>query len=218
MTRRVWGIGTPRTLRPHWMLLELGLRYETREILTRSEGMQDPGFRALNQRGKIPVLEEDDLVIGESGAILFHLADRHRERVALAPEPATSERARFDDLCLFTLTELDASLYVIRRHEGLASLYGEAPAACRAAREYFLRQVGEIARRLADGRAHLLGDAFSAADILVMSCLEWAAMVQIALPEALDDYRVRLRARPAWATAIERNFTPAAMAALAEPG
>ena len=216
--RRVWGIGTSRTMRPHWMLLELGLPYETRPILTRSEGMNDPDFRRLNQRGKIPVLEDGDLVIGESGAILLALADRYRDRAELAPEPATPDRARFDDLCFYTLTELDAALYVIRRHEGLPSIYGEAPAACKAAREYFLRQVGEIERRLADGRAHLMGDAFSAADILVSSCLEWAAVVSIPLSDPLLAYRERVRARPAFAAAMERNFTPEALAALAAPG
>lgn len=215
--RRVWGIGTSRTFRPHWMLLELGLAYETREILTRSEAMNDPAFRRLNQRGKIPVLEDGELVIGESGAILFSLADRYRDRAVLAPQPATPERARFDDLCLFTLTELDATLYVIRRHEGLASIYGAAPTACEAARGYFLRQVQEIERRLADGRAHVLGEAFSAADILVMSCLEWAALVSIPLGAELCAYRDRIRARPAFGEAMRRNFTPEAMAALSAP-
>ncbi|MGH0029067.1 MAG: glutathione S-transferase family protein [Myxococcota bacterium] len=215
MTRRVWGIGTARTLRPHWMLRELDLPYETREILTRSEAMQDPEFRALNQREKIPVYQEDDFAMGESAAIVFHLADRHRDRVALAPERATRERARFDDLSFFAMTELDAALYVIRRHEGLPSIYGASPAACRAAREYFLRQVQEIVRQLADGRPYLMGDDFSALDILVLSCLEWAAVVEIALPDELSPYRERLRGRPAFASAMQCNFTPAAVAALA---
>jgi len=48
--RRVWGIGTARTLRVHWMLAELGLPYETRPILTRSEEMSAPEFRALSER------------------------------------------------------------------------------------------------------------------------------------------------------------------------
>lgn len=212
--RRVWGIGTPRTMRPHWMLHELGLPYDTKEILTRSEAMQDPTFHALNQRQKLPVFEDDGLVIGESGAILFYLADRHRDRVVLAPAPATRERARFDDLCLFTLTELDATLYVIRRHEGLVSIYGSAPTACEAARQYFLRGAGELERQLADGRAYLLGDAFSALDILVTTCLDWAAFVAVELPDALQVYKQRIAQRDAYAKAMARNFPPAAFEAL----
>ena len=212
--RRVWGIGTPRTMRPHWMLHELGLPYETKEILTRSEGMQDLAFQALNQRNKLPVFEDDGLVIGESGAILFYLADRYRDRAALAPAPATPERARFDDLCLFTLTELDATLYVIRRHEGLASIYGSSATACEAARQYFLRGAGELQRQLADGRAYLLGDAFSALDILVTTCLDWATFVAVELPDALLAYKQRIARRDAYVKAMARNFPPAALEAL----
>ena len=212
--RRVWGIGTPRTMRAHWMLEELSLPYETIEILPRGEGMNDPAFARLNRRRKVPVLEDDGLVIGESGAILFYLADRYRERVQLAPAPATPERARFDDLCFYTLTELDATLYVIRRHEGLPAVYGEAPVACEAARQYFLRQVAELERRLADGRPHLLSHDFSAADLLVATCLEWASFVSIPLPESLTPYRERIAKREGYARAMARNFPPAAFEAL----
>jgi glutathione S-transferase len=201
-------------MRPHWMLRELSLPYETVEILTRSEEMEDPAFQALNQRHKVPVLEDEGLVIGESGAILFYLADRYRDRAELAPAPATRERARFDDLCLYTLTELDAVLYVIRRHEGLASIYGSSPTACEAARQYFLRQAGELQRRLADGRPHLLGDAFSAADLLAMTCRDWATFVAVELPETLRVYRESIAKREAYQRAMATNFTPAAFEAL----
>lgn len=216
--RRVWGIGTPRTLRPHWMLHELDLPYETTKILTRSEAMDGPAFAALNGRQKIPVYEEDGLVIGESGAIVMHLADRHRDRAALAPEPGSAERARCDDLCLFALTELDAVLYVIRRHEGLPDIYGASQTACAAARGYVLRGVGEIERRLADGRPYLLGDAFSIADLLVASCLEWAVFVAIALPESVQPYRERIAKREALRKAMAINFPPEALAALRPAG
>lgn len=212
--RRVWGIGTPRTLRAHWMLEELGLPYETVAVLPRSESMDDPGFARLNGRHKVPVLEDGDVVIGESGAILFYLADRYRECARMAPAPATPERARFDDLCLYALTELDATLYVIRRHEGLPGVYGEAPAACAAARQYFLRQVAEMERRLADGRPHLLGDAFDAADLLVTTCLDWARFVSIPLSETLSAYRERVARREGYARAMATNFPPAAFEAL----
>ena len=110
-TRRVlWGIGTSRTIRAHWALQELGLAYETRPLIPRTKRMDDPEFRRLTLRGKVPFLEDGDVAIGESGAIVFHLADRYRDRGPLAPERATAERAVFDDLCLFILTELDAPL------------------------------------------------------------------------------------------------------------
>ncbi len=196
------------------MLCELGLEYETREIVPRTDSMNDPDFLEVSRRGKVPILEDGELVIGESGAIVFHLADRYREHATLAPEPATDARARFDDLCLFTLTELDAPLYVIRRHEGLPEIYGESPAAVDSAREYFLRQAGEPEARLSDGRPYLLGEDFSAADLLLASCLGWARFVDVALPEALEGHLARCSAREAFERARDRNFPPAAMAML----
>jgi len=212
--RVLWGVGTPRTLRAHWALLELGLLYETRPLIPRTPRMRDPEFLRLTRRGKVPFLEDGDVAIGESAAIAFHLADRYRDRGHLAPEPATAERAVFDDLCLFILTELDAALYIIRRHEGLPAVYGEAPAACSAARAYFLRGLGEVERRLADGRPHLLGDAFSAADLLLITCLAWARLVAIELPESLAGYCERIHQRAAFGRAVRVNFPPEAVAAL----
>lgn len=214
---RVWGIGTPRTLRVHWTLEELGLPYETRPILTRTDAMKDPAFRALSGRGKVPLLELGDQTIGESAAISLTLADRYRSAVALTPAQGSPERPAHDDLCFFAMTEMDALLYVLRRHEGLPDVYGESEIACTAARTYFLRSAGEIERRLADGRAHLLGDAFTIADLLVKSCLDWAGFCGIELPGTLRDYAARLGERPALRAAMATNFPPHALAALSRP-
>ncbi len=215
--RRLWGIGSPRTLRVHWMLLELGLDYETRPVIPRTESMNDPELLRWTQRGKIPFFEDGEVRIGESGAILFYLADRYRERGWFAPERGTTARAEFDDLALFALMELDAtSLYVVRRHEGLPEIYGEAPIACASARNYFLRQVSEIERRLADGRPYVLGDSFSAADILLVSCLAWAQFLSIPLADRLLAYRTHASAREAFALAMQVNFPPDVLAALSK--
>lgn len=211
---RVWGVGTSRTIRVHWALCELGLAYETREIIPRTESMLDPEFRALSQRGKVPILEDGDLVMGESCAILFYLSDRYRERAVLAPEPGTAERARFDDLCLFTLSELDAPLYIVRRHEGLADIYGAAPAAVASARSYFQQQAQHVERVLEKNGPHLIGSDFSAADLMLASCLAWARLIGIELPEILSDHLARSSQRAGYAEAVARNFTPAAMAML----
>ena len=213
--RRVWGIGSPRTLRVHWMLHELGLDYETRAVIPRSAAMDDPELERWTLRRKIPFLEDGEIRIGESGAIVFYLADRYRDRGRLSPEPGTNARAAFEELAFFILMELDATaLYVLRRHEGLPDVYGEAPAACSAARAYFTRMAGEIERRLADGRPHLLGEAFSAVDVLLTSCLVWAQFIGIPLAAALTAYRDRVATRPAFGRAMAVNFTPEALAAL----
>lgn len=218
ITRRVWGIGTSRTLRVHWMLAELGLDYETRAILTRTEGMEDPAFRALSGRGKIPLLEDGDLMIGESAAISLYLADRYRDRAVLAPLAGSDERAVHDELCFFIMTEMDALLYVIRRHEGLPDIYGKSEIACNAARDYFVRSAEEMERRLAGNKSYLQDETFQVADLLLKTCLDWAALCRISLPNSLQAYSERISSRPAYSKAIAINFTPEALSALARSG
>ena len=197
-------------MRAHWMLAELGLDYEFQEILPRTEGMEGEAFQSLNQRGKVPVFEDGELVIGESGAIVFYLADHYRDSRSLAPLSGTPERAVFDDLCFFALTELDAVLYIIRRHGGLPEVYGASPVAVRSAGEYFLRQVGEMDRRLDDGRPFLMGDEFSAADLLLETCLGWAQVVGLEISPLLVRYKQSISRREPYVQAFARNYPPSA--------
>ena len=69
----LWGTGTGRTMRAHWMLLELGLEYEFHPIQARSGETQTAEFMELNPRYKIPVLRHGRFVLTESAAILMHL-------------------------------------------------------------------------------------------------------------------------------------------------
>ena len=213
--RRLWGIGTPRTFRPHWMLAELGLEYETRDIITRTSNMEDSDFTALSKRGKIPLYEDGDLMIGESAAIVLFLAEHYRSPIqSFLPKIGTKERARHDELCFFIMTEMDAPLYIIRRHAGLPEIYGESIVAVDAAREYFLRSTKEIERRLSDDQSSLLGDTFTVADLLLKTCLDWAGFIHVPTPESLSAYSAAIAERPAYQVATAKNFRPASMAAL----
>jgi glutathione S-transferase len=214
---RIWGVGTIRTLRPIWMCHELGIEFDLEPIHTRTASMDNPDFASLSERGKIPLLEHGDVVIGESAAISLYLADHYRSKAVLAPKPGAVERALHDELCWFTMTEMDAILYTIRRHEGLPEIYGASDVACSAAREYALRSAGEMERRLSDGRAFLLGDEFTVADLLFKTCLDWAVFAaQIELPTSLRQYFGAMSARPAYTLAMTSNFPPEALALLTQ--
>jgi len=208
--RVLWGAGTPRTLRPHWALRELGLSYRNEPIIPRSASMERADFQAVSPRGKVPILDDGGRLVGESAAIVLYLADRYSSEGGRLDVPLDRpERGDYYDLCFFVLTELDATtLYVLRRHEGLPEIYGEARTAARAAREYFSRQLGEIERRLSDGRSYLLGDTFTSPDLLLVSCLDWARFVGIPPRERLAAYRDRIAQRPAYGEAMAANFAP----------
>ena len=206
MTQRrvLWGIGSARALRVHWALIELGLEYRSERIQSRSGETETPAYRRLNPRGKIPVFEDGALVLSESGAIVTYLAETYGNGRLIPAEGA--ERAKYFEWVSFVSMELDATtLYVLRRHEALAHIYGEAPAANAAARGYFDRMITAAAREIEDGRTYLLGTQFSGADILMTTCLDWALAYRVALPEPWLAYRERTVARPAHARATAAN-------------
>lgn len=204
---QLWGAGTARTLRVHWMLQELGLAYDAHLIGPRTGETRTDSFRRLNPKEKIPVLVDGALVLTESAAILTWLGDHHGRGTGLVPEPRTVERGRYDEWLSFLQMELDAhTLYVIRKHRDLATLYGEAPAAVETAIAGFTKQVAVVDTAL--GRhPYLLGERFSAADILLISVLDWAHAYQIDLAPVLAGYRARIRTRPAYQAASRLNFS-----------
>lgn len=198
----VWGIRSSRAMRVHWAMAELGLDYDTRPIGSRTGETQTPEYTKLNPSQKIPLLQDGDFTLSESGAIVAYLADNHDRRDApLAPRQGQA-RARYNEWCAFIAMELDAtSLYVLRRHKFLPEIYGAAPEVCQAAEEYFHRLMGRVEGALADARPYLMGEAFSGADILLTSCLDWALNYEIDLAEPVMAYRDRTNGRAAYAQA-----------------
>src|SRR3979490_79575 len=82
------GRGLARDMRVRWALEEVGQPYEVR--LVSFGEMEESAHRMLHPFGQIPTYEEGDLALFESGAIVFHLAERHG---GLLPDDANA-RAR----------------------------------------------------------------------------------------------------------------------------
>src|SRR5579863_3261903 len=82
------GRGLARDMRVRWVLEEAGQPYDVR--LLSFSAMKEPAHLALHPFGQIPTYEEGDLILFESGAIVFHIATRYP---GLLPDDATA-RAR----------------------------------------------------------------------------------------------------------------------------
>lgn len=202
----LFGIGTPRTMRAHWMLLELGVTYQSRPIQSRSGETLTHEFRRLNPRHKIPVLQHGSFVLTESAAIVQYLSETFADPAKLYAPRDANARAILNEWCYFIITELDAaSLYVVRRHEGLVSIYGEAPVAVDSAKAYFLHNLEAMTTRIPKA-GYLFDDLLSTADILLITCLDWASAINIALPQQALDYRQRVAQRSAYQEALKTNF------------
>jgi len=191
-------------------LAELGLAYDIEPLRTRTADMDRQDFVSLNASRKIPFLQDGDVSIGESIAIVTYLGDQYREQaqekgICLLPQ-AVAERAAYFEWSMFIGMELDAtSLYVIRRHQGLPHIYGASPEAVAAATEYFDRMIQVAETKMIAGKPYLLGNEFSGIDILMTACLDWAARLQLRIPPNLSAYRARQIQRKAYLQAKEIN-------------
>jgi glutathione S-transferase len=206
----LWGVGTSRTIRPHWALHELGLKYDVRPILPRTGETQTAEFTVLNARQKVPVLQDGDLVLTESAAIVTYLSDAYGTPDNRLFPVDVRGRAQCLEWCFFVISELDAtSLYVMRRHGDLRHIYGEAPLANDAAALYFQKQMRTVERALGDGVHYILGDRFSAADILLSTCVTWAVRYGVPVAASVLAYNEMVMARPGYIRAVESNAKPA---------
>jgi glutathione S-transferase len=198
----LWGVGTSRTVRAHWAMHELGLKYECRPILPRSGETKTPDFTKLNPRQKIPLLQDGSFTIGESAAIVTYLSRTYSSPDSSLVPDNPAEFARWLEWCFFIVSELDStSLYVMRRHgtnQGLAHIYGAAPGVVEKAGEYFRQQLRHVEVSLDDGRRYLMGDRFTSADILLTTCLVWAKEYGVGVCDNAVPYLERVTSRPAY--------------------
>ena len=203
----LWGIGTMRTHRPLWLAYEYGIAHDLKPVLPRSGETKTPAFLALNPRHKIPVLQHGDFALTESVAILNYLTDSFPAPADFFVPGDAAERARLDEWCSYAITELDSiALYTIRRHADLSELYGEAPNAVTAAKDYFNDQIDTMEERFQAAGPFLMGDRFSIADIVLVSCLDFARVYDFAFSDHLTEYRARMRARPAYRESFALNY------------
>jgi glutathione S-transferase len=157
------GRGLARDMRVRWALEEVGRPYKVR--LVSFGEMKEAAHRALHPFGQIPTYEEGDLALFESGAIVFHIAERH---AGLLPEDA-SARARATTWMFAALNTMEPPIV----ERGMATLV-ERDKSWYAERMPMLEdrvriRLGELSACLSD--ADWLDDAFSAGDLLMVSVL-----------------------------------------------
>jgi glutathione S-transferase len=182
-------------------LEELGLPHELITLdLARGEH-KAPKYLALHPHGQLPVLVDGGAVLRECGAIAVHLADKVPERGLAAPV-ATKDRGAYLQWCFYAMTTELPAIGKIALH----TLFLPPEARSAQVAEDGRREWADVARVLSDavrGRAWLLGDKFSTADVLVGGALWLAAFIGVldAHPE-LRAYFGRVRERPAFARAF----------------
>ena len=207
--RILWAVGTSRTIRAHWALIELNLSYKTEIIRTRTTDTETAAFKSVNPRQKIPVLQDGTLTMGESAAIVTYLAESYStEQVNLIPDNPKA-RAKYFEWMSFICMELDAtSLYVLRRHWSLPEIYGDSPIANKASEEYFNRMITAADKLKNPKQKYLLETGFSGVDFLMTTTLKWAIDYNQKIPNDFMEYLDHMVNRPGYIAALEANKMP----------
>jgi glutathione S-transferase len=203
---KVYGFPRSRSTRVVWMLEELGVDYAYVKVdLGAGEGLA-PEFRALNPAGKVPVLCDGSFCLKESAAILTYLGDRF-PAAKLVPPPGSLDYALYLQWAFFVLTELEQPLWTLAKHKFALPAEHRVPAIADTAIWEFARAAGTLARGIND-HGCLIGDRFTAADLLAAHTLSWAMAFKIPLkPPELETYAQRHLARPAYLRAKARDTT-----------
>ena len=193
------GKGLARDTRVRWALEELGQPYQVRLVSFRA--MKEPAHLALHPFGQIPTYEEGELALFETGAIVFHLAQRH---AGLLPEEPNA-RAR-------AITWMFASLNTVEPPilEYATAVLLESDKPWHAERlplvkERVRSRFKQLSERLGD--ADWLEGAFSAGDLMMVSVL-----LRMRASGILDEYPnlaayvARGEARPAYKRAFDAQL------------
>lgn len=202
---RLWGAGTTRTFRPIWVAEELGLEYELLPIGPRTGETQTAEYTRLTPKQKIPYLVDGTIRLSESVAISRYLIEQYGSGSTISAPSCIRSRAKEDEWVCYVYGELDeTSLYVMRRHGDLKEIFGEAPGVVAAARAYAGKHLSIIADYLED--REFVMNRLGLADIVLVSCLDWALHYGFALPESLETYRQRLAGRDGYQRAFNVNY------------
>ena len=161
-----------RGLRVTWMLEELEADYEFTLVPFGDNGFASEEYLKVNPAGKVPAIRDGDLVLTESAAIVTYLGDKFRNE-QLVPPAGTVGRAKYDQWCYFVLSELEQPLWTKGRHTFILPPDKRVPAVIETAEWEFQKALNILSRGL-DGNRYILGDTFSAADILIGHTLSWA--------------------------------------------
>lgn len=189
-----------RAFRARWLLEELALPYELRRVDLAKGEHRTPEYRRIHPLGAVPALVDGEHTLIESAAICLHLADRHPHK-HLAPAHDSPLRAAYYQWSVFAVATLDPLVAPVFARGLRWPEQRRLETATDDEHERFARAARALRLPLHEGQ-FLLGDVFSAADVLVGSVLAWAKTVGLlrSAPE-LDPYLHRLQDRPAYARA-----------------
>ena len=196
----VWGEG--RGFRVVWLLEEMGLPYRLRDVDLLAGVENDTEFLAINPAGFIPAIQDGDVTMVESIAIMEYLVARYGP-TPLAPGPHDPAFPAYQQFLHLGEAGLAASMYFVNGARNIAPEAERNNWSARQALNVFETRLGLVTRQLARS-PYLAGDTFTAADISVTYALEFGQRVGgVVLGEAELAYVARTTGRDGYKRAMD---------------
>lgn len=187
----------------HWMLHELGVPFQTHLLRFDPPEHKSPEFLAINPMGKVPTIRHKGVVVTESAAICCYLADEF-PAAGLAPAIGDPRRGTYLRWMFFSGSCIEPAMSdrALQREPGRPSMLGYGS---------FEDTMDTAAKAIAAGGPYLLGDMFSAADVVFGSTLNYGMMFGI-IPQRPEfvAYAEELKKRPAYQRAQAKDEEVAA--------
>jgi glutathione S-transferase len=189
--------GQVRDLRARWALDEAGIPYKTRLL---EQGDQDkPDYRALQPFGQVPILQDGDFTLFESGAIVLYIGER--SETLLPKDPAA--RAHATQWLIAALNSIEPSLMNVALIDLFYSNEEWAKLRRPGAVDFAKRRLAGLSKLLGD-KSYLDGDRFTAGDLLMTTVLRILKHTDIVTSDnRLAAYIDRCTARPAFKRALD---------------
>jgi glutathione S-transferase len=192
---KLYGVPGSRAMRSLWMLEEVGVPYEN--VKTHFVGgTRTPEYLKINPNGKIPALQDGELILWESLAINLYLGRKYDK--GLWPKTIEGEGHAFK-WSIWAMTEAEGPVLQALLHRTFLPEDQRDPKKAEEGAQNFQAPLKVLDDALA-GRQCLLGDTFTVADLNVASVVGWAPMAGIDLssvPNAAA-WLGRCTARPAY--------------------
>lgn len=188
--------GNTRDLRVLWALEEMGMAYEIIGMDHPNHDLDSPAFRAKNPFGQIPVVDDDGLVVTESGAILLYLA---RKSGRLMPRDLAGEA----QVLRWSVAALNSIEVPVLAHWFVDISGGKGTAPSEALYHWSAHRIAQLDGWL-DNRQFIATEEFTVADILMTHVLGGGTDPSLLKPHAnVRAYRERCLQRPAWKRTFE---------------
>lgn len=202
MMLKIYGTAASRAARPLWLAHEMGLAHEHIPLAFTGGATRTPEFLAINPNGRIPVVDDDGVLVWESMACVLYLAERFKAPgVPLLAAQDHAEQAEILRWSFWVVTECEKDALAFLMHRILMPADRRKPQLADDAERHLLVPLRVLDQHLR-ARPYLAGERFTAADICVASVLAWvqgAASLMAQCPR-VDDWLQRCLSRPAYRT------------------